>query len=258
MATSEIVKAEVVQRTAMEMIQIAFDKALEQGAALEVVDRILEQQKWMIRHNEEEAFNTALKRIQRQLKKIPKRGWNPQTKSHYALAEDVDDAIQHLLDDEGMTLSFRPDSSAKADEVIVIGTLSLGAYGREYPLPMPADGKGPQGGGVMSRTHATGAAITYAKRYLKNMIFDLRFKEKDDDGNTAAGGGPSDPMSDDVIREWVDAINQAPDYPSLKGVFAQCWDKAKALRDQRAKDAFQKAYNPRKAYFLEQEQKRAK
>ena len=65
------------QVTPMEMIQVAFDAAIKQGSAMEVVNTILEQQKWMILHGEEEAFNASLKRIQKKLKSIPKRGWNP-------------------------------------------------------------------------------------------------------------------------------------------------------------------------------------
>ncbi len=223
------------QEGPMQMIQRAFDAAIQQGAALEVVDRILEQQKWMIRHNEEEAFNAALKRIQMRLKKIPKRGWNPDTRSPFATAGDIDDAIQHLLDEEGMTLSFRPAVSDKPDEVLIIGTLALGAFSKEYPLPMPADGKGPKGGGVMSRTHATGSAITYGKRYLKNMIFDLRFKEKDDDGNAAAGG---DAMDSGVAADFISLIEGSGSIEELQANYFKAKDAAEKAKDMNAARQF--------------------
>src|SRR5262249_39252909 len=56
---------------------------------------------------------------------------------------------------------------------------------------MPADGKGPKGGDVMSRTHATGSALSYARRYLLLMIFNISVGGDDDDGNRA--GGQPDP-----------------------------------------------------------------
>jgi hypothetical protein len=56
---------------------------------------------------------------------------------------------------------------------------------------MPADGKGARGNDVMTKTHATGAAITYGKRYLLGMIFNLAVT-RDDDGNGAGNG------------DWVD------------------------------------------------------
>jgi ERF superfamily len=245
MSTTEITHQRV---DPMEMIQRAFESAISNGAGMEVVDRILAQQREMIDYNDRLRFHDALRRIQDKLKTIPKRGWNPDTKSHYALAQDVDAGINSLLQEEGMVLSFEPRPSDKAEEVFIVGTLSLGAYSKEYPLPMPADGKGAKGGGVMSRTHATGSAITYGKRYLKDMIFNLSFRERDDDGNAA--GGSREVMPDTAVEEWIDALREAPDIDSLKSVFADCWGRAKKLQDAQAKEAFRKVYEAQKRSFL--------
>ena len=223
----------------MQMIQLAFQKAIDSGEGLQVVDRILEQQKWMILHGEEEAFNASLKRIQKKMKSIPKRGWTPDTKSKFATTEDIDAEIQSLLDEENMALSFVPAVSEKPDMVLIIGTLALGAFEKRYPLEMPADGKGAKGGGVMSRTHATGAAITYAKRYLKNMIFDLRFGETDDDGNGSAG-------LSDAIKISVNAISDCDTLESLKEKYRKEYKAAVDANDSTAVKAFMDAYNARK------------
>ena len=54
---------------------------------------------------------------------------------------------------------------------------------------MPADGKGAKGGDVMTKTHATGSAMTYGQRYLVKMIFNIAVGA-DDDGR-AAGAQPT-------------------------------------------------------------------
>lgn len=227
--------------TPMQMIQVAFNKAIEQGSAMEVVNVILEQQKWMIQHSEEEAFNAALKRIQRQLKSIPKRGWNAQTQSKFATAEDIDNEIQRLLDAENMTLSFVPAEAKNPESVLIIGTLALGAYSRQYPLEMPADGKGAKGGGVMTRTHATGSAITYGKRYLKNMIFDLRFKEKDDDGNGASA--ESSHMEEGAAADFLSLIEGSGTIEELQSNYFKARDEAEAAKDKQAAHVFAEAKN---------------
>jgi hypothetical protein len=51
---------------------------------------------------------------------------------------------------------------------------------------LPVDGKGAQGKDVMTKTHATGAGVSYGKRYLAGMIFNLAFTEDDNDGNQVA------------------------------------------------------------------------
>jgi hypothetical protein len=235
--------AERVATTPMEMIQVAFDAAIKQGSAMEVVNAILEQQKWMIQHGEEEAFNAALKRIQKRLKAIPKHGVNKETHSKFATSADIDREIQVLLDDENMTLSFRPGISDKIDMVLVTGMLSLGAFTKEYPLEMPADGKGAKGGGVMSRTHATGAAITYAKRLLKNMILDLRFEEKDDDGNSASGVK----IPSEKVGEWLKAISEETNLKELMKLWGKVYTTTGEMGDMNARDILIPAYEARKA-----------
>jgi hypothetical protein len=229
----------------MQMIQLAFNKAIEQGSAMDVVNKILEQQRWVIQHREEEEFNAALRRIQDELKAIPKRGENKETHSMYATATDVDAAIQSLIKKERMTLSFVPRPSEKPEMVLIVGILSLGAYSKEYPLEMPADGKGAKGGGVMSRTHATGSAITYGKRYLKNMIFDLTFKEKDDDGNAAG----HETLGDEEFIALKDNIENARNPTELTRFYLAAIKAAGLIGDKDAIEKFDKMANQRKGEF---------
>lgn len=221
-------QAQVAPMDPMQMIQLAFQTAIERGEGLEVVDRILAQQKAMMDYKDREAFQAALRRIQDELRPIVKKGENRETSSKYATAGAIDEAIGSLLKRERMTLSFEPRPSDKADMVFVVGILSLGAYSKEYPLEMPADGKGAKGGGVMSRTHATGSAITYAKRYLKNMIFDLRFADKDDDGNAAARG------ENPKLIGWLKKMREARDPGELDKAYKDAYKHAEEAGDKAA------------------------
>ena len=223
-----------------QMLQLSLQSALDSGQGLEVVDRILAQVAAQRDYEDRDRFNASLLRIQQQLKRIPKRGWNDSTKSHFALIEDVDREIQPLLLAEGMSLTFEPEENAQPNMVTIVGILSQGAYSRRYPLPMPCDGQGAKGGGVMTRTHATGSAITYASRYLKTMIFDLGFK-KDDDGNGASGSTPG--MDTSALDEWLMLIREAAtrndlqkNYIAALKVSANVGDTAAAKQIEAAKD----------------------
>ena len=241
---SESTELQLANLGPMEMIQAAFKSAIDNKQGLEVVDRILEQQKWMIQHQEEETFNLALRRIQDQLKPVQKRGWNDSTKSHFALPQDVDAAIENLMRAERMALSFEPESHPLPNMVRIVGVLSLGAYSRRYPLDMPADGQGAKGGGVMTRTHATGSAITYAKRYIKNMIFNLQFREKDDDGNMAAGG-QSGVLDERTHINHLENIRNAGSVAELKRLYLIAAAEASAIGDKNSTAAFEAAKNKR-------------
>ena len=227
----------------MQMIQRALEAAIQKGEGLEVVDRILAHQRAMIEYQDKVDLNAALRRIQDELKKIPKRGENRETNSKFAKEEDIDDALEGLLKRERMTLSFEPRISERPECVVIVGILSLnGAFTKEYPLEMPADGKGAKGGGVMSRTHATGSAITYGKRYLKNMIFDLRFT--DDDGNRASkGGGALDDKQHIVLLE---AIQNARTVAEVTAAYIKAIKAAGAVGDQNSIAVFEREANKRK------------
>jgi hypothetical protein len=113
--------------------------------------------------------------------------FNHQTKSKYASYADLDRAVRPIYSDHGFSLSFDSGDNAPADCVRVVCKVAhRGGHREIHHLDMPADGKGAKGGDVMTKTHATGAAITYGKRYLLGMIFNLAVGE-DDDGNSAGG-----------------------------------------------------------------------
>jgi hypothetical protein len=238
--------AELQPMGPMEMISIAFNKAIEAGGpeALAVANLIIEQMAKQRDYEDRERFNAALRRIQDKLKPIAKKGWNSETKSSYALSDDVDAEIDALIREEGMTLSFRPDVSPHPESVLIIGVLSLGAYSREYPLDVPADGKGSKGGGVMTRTHATVSATTYGMRTIKKMIFNLRFKGKDDDGNKAGGKQVGSLDEREFIRHR-DNIENAKDQAELKTLYFAATDAATAVGDVASGNAFLTAKNKR-------------
>ena len=223
----------------MEMIQVAFQKARDAGGseALAVADRILEQMAKQRDYEDREAFNAALRRIQNELKPIAKKGYNNETKSYYATSDSVDDEIEHLLQRERMTLTFRPEPSPHPESVLIIGVLSLGAYSREYPLDLPADGKGAKGGGVMTRTHATVSATTYGMRTLKKLIFNLRFKN-DDDGNRAGGGKAAGSLDERRHIELRDNIGSAANKSELQRIYLAALTEAERIGDAASIRAF--------------------
>lgn len=224
----------------MEMIQTAFQKALESGGAdaLAVADRILEQMAKQRDYEARDRFNSSLLRIQQELKPILKRGTGEKPGQKYALIEDIDAELNPLLSREGMSLSFEPAVSEKPNVIVVSAVLAQGAYERRYPLEMPADGAGPKGGSVMTRTHATGSAMTYAKRYLKNFIFDIQFKQKDDDGNRAGGGKAPGSLDERRHIELRDNIANAASKTELQRIYLAALGEAEQIGDASSIRAF--------------------
>lgn len=168
------------QQPEMAMIRLAVEK----GAGIETIERLVALQEKMLARQAEIEFNEALNRVQLKIKRVAPDLDNTQTKSKYASYAAIDRVIRPLYGEEGFSLSFTEQDCPKAEHVRIICYVSKGAYTREYRKDMPADGKGAKGGDVMTKTHAAAAADSYAKRYLVKDIFNIAIGEDDTDGNT--------------------------------------------------------------------------
>jgi len=183
-------------------------------------------------------YDAAMSRAQKAMKPIRANLENPQTRSEYADYAALDRAIRPIYSRHGFSLSFGTGDTKLENHVRVVCTVAAHGH-REHPfLDMPADGKGARGNDVMTKTHATGAAITYGKRYLLGMIFNLAVT-RDDDGNGADGDSDVErlgtgPRGEDgrlmsnynakkaaSAQEWA---NQAIEYLNLSGNVAAAKD----------------------------------
>lgn len=137
----------------------------------------------------EKAFNKAMSAAQAEMKSVRADASNPQTKSKYASFAALDSALRPIYTQHGFGLSFDTGDAPHADKVRVLCYVSHNdGHSRTYRLDMAADGKGAKGGDVMTKTHATGSALTYAQRYLLKAIFNIAVGD-DDDGNGASETG---------------------------------------------------------------------
>ena len=58
-------------------------------------------------------------------------------------------------------------------------------------------------------------------------------------------------MDEALIEEWAEALNQAPNINALKSTFGDCYQRAKAARDEGAKRRFTSIYEALKKEFAE-------
>ncbi len=134
----------------------------------------------------ERQFHAAMTAAQGEMKRVAADANNPQTKSKYASYPALDRALRPVYTKHGFALSFDTGDGAAENFVRVLCHVSHTAgHSRTYRIDMPADGKGAKGGDVMTKTHATGAALSYGARYLLKLIFNVAVGEDDDDGNGA-------------------------------------------------------------------------
>jgi hypothetical protein len=152
---------------------------------VEKVERYAALYERAIAREDEIAFNQAMMQAQSEMRPIAAKANNPQTKSKYAKYEAVDAEARPIYTKHGFSLSFYTGEGAPEGSIRVQCKVSRGGHTERPYIDMPADGKGAKGGDVMTKTHATGAGVTYGRRYLLGMIFNLVIGG-DDDGNAAS------------------------------------------------------------------------
>lgn len=178
---------------------------------IEKVERYAALYERAIAREDEIAFNHAMMQAQSEMRHISADANNSQTKSKYATYAALDAKVRPIYSKHGFSCSFDTADGAPEGCIRIVCFVALGGRSRTYRIDMPADGKGAKGGDVMTKTHATGAGVTYGRRYLLGMIFNLVIGE-DNDGNTpVVGGGVLSPTELAQIEELIAAAKVNPE-----------------------------------------------
>lgn len=138
-----------------------------------------------------EDYNRAMAAVQAKLPQIKRDAANKETKSRYARLETIAAAVDPIIAEAGLSLSYGTEPSALPNHYKVVCTVSLGSHERRFELDTPADGTGMRGGPTKTAIQAMGSALTYARRYLKLMIFDISLTNEDNDGNRVEEDRPA-------------------------------------------------------------------
>jgi ERF superfamily len=156
------------------------------------LEKMVDLHERMSRWNAETAFNNAMADAQSQIRRVATDKENTQTRgSRYASYAAMDAIIRPVYAEQGFSLQFGTSEGAPENCVRVVCDVAKGGHVKRFHIDMPADGKGARGNDVMTRTHATGSAVTYGRRYLLSMIFNVAVGEGDDDGNGASRKTPT-------------------------------------------------------------------
>jgi hypothetical protein len=177
--------------------------ALNPNADIDKMERLMAMHERITIRNKEQAFAEAMTACQAEMRPVATDANNPQTKSRYASYFALDKVLRPVYSQHGFSPSFDTADGAPELHVRVVCFLShRDGHTRMYHIDMPADGKGAKGGDVMTRTHATGSAVTYGMRYLLKMIFNIAIG--DDDGNQATATGELlSPKQIEMVRDMI-------------------------------------------------------
>lgn len=149
----------------------------------EMFDRLVAWQEREQARQAEAAYNVAMNAAQAEVQPVARTTENTQTKSFYAKLEAVDAAIRPIYLRHGFSLEYNTVAPLAPGNIRVECRCSHTGYSRLFYREAPADTLGPKGSAVKTALHGGGSTETYLKRYIACGIFNVVFKNQDDDGN---------------------------------------------------------------------------
>lgn len=119
-------------------------------------------------------FNIAMMQCQQEMLPIGKNAYNNQTKSKYANLEAVNNQIVPIYTKHGFSISFGTVPTQKEGQLIITAKVRhVAGHSEDYQLPLDLDGAGFKGTSNKTGVQAGGSTVSYARRYLTHMIFNL-------------------------------------------------------------------------------------
>lgn len=156
----------------------AFIEMIERAARDPAIDVTKLKELLAIRNEEQsrvakQAFAAAMVACQNGMQPVAKNIKADRFK--YASLEAVDAMLRPVYTLHGFGLSFNSEPMAGSTNriLIVCDVLHQLGHERRYTVPITVSTTGPKGGAVMTQTQGEGAAVSFGRRYLELMIFNI-------------------------------------------------------------------------------------
>lgn len=158
------------------------------------------QERWEAQQSKR-AFFAAMQAVQAEAPRIVRDAENTQTRSMYARLESINKRLTPVYTRHGFSLSFgTADSPLDGYVRTVCDVMHSGGHERRYHVDLPPDIAGIKGQNNKTLVHAAGSTLSYARRYLTLLIFNVALAGEDDDGN-GAGGSVGDHITDQQVAD---------------------------------------------------------
>lgn len=205
---AEQAQAPVVIDQAATMLDIISRASTDPNVDIDKMERLMQMHERIMQNQGIEKFNQSMNQAQAEMRPISTDAENPQTRSKYASYGQLDRALRPIYTKHGFSISYDTGESKFPEHILVLAYVANGTYSKTYRVDMPTDGKGAKGNAVMTKTHASGSAMTYGMRYLLKMIFNVAIGEDDNDGNGEAA--PVQFINDEQQATLQDLLSQLP------------------------------------------------
>lgn len=183
-SAGESVKPSEGTEIAIDGIDRLLQMAIEKNMDHERIGQFLDLHDRMQKTRAQVAYATAMNKCQSEMPIVVKEKKNELTGSYYARLEEVANTIKPVYLKHGFSLEFgESDASLKEHRRITCQVTHIGGLTKLFYLESPIDNKGPKGNDNKTAIQGLGSLVTYIRRYLTCMIFNVTVADEDNDGN---------------------------------------------------------------------------
>jgi hypothetical protein len=189
--------------------------------------QLMDLQERILNREAKQAFSVDYVRMKPHLPRVVRSKSNTQTKSKYAPLEDINNAVDPVLERFGFATATKILSQTAESVTVEAELIHSGGHIEKTQITMPLDDRGSQGTVNKTGPHATASSITYAKRVAICALLNISTGD-DADGNNEKNG----PLDHERAVE-IDLL--LAEIKADKGTFLAMFG-VEDVRDIRAKD----------------------
>ncbi len=182
---------------------------LSQGVAIDGMDAT--KFEVMLRMYARIQFDRAMSDAQGEMQPVVRTIPNSATNSKYADLQAIDAAIRPIYSRHGFSLTFS-EVPTEGATVRIACTVRREGHAETHYLEAASDTHGPQGKPNKTPIQGVVSAVTYLRRALTCMVFNVSTKGEDQDGNRTRDDGEI--ISPEQARELADLIAMCSADPS--------------------------------------------
>lgn len=166
---------------------------------LDRLERLMGMHQDMQRREAERLFNEAMSACQAELPRVIRAATNTHNNSRYAKLEDIAKVSAPIYTRHGFSLSFDTEDGAAAGFVRLVCKVAHAAgFSRDVRADLPLDAAGSQGKANKTGIQAWGSTMSYGRRYLTLLVFNIALTNDphDNDGVPAKGNDEPEFITD--------------------------------------------------------------
>lgn len=193
------------------MLEVVMAIAKDPTVPLDRMQQVMAMQRQLEIDKAEREFIHAMYDAQGAMPRVTKDKQNDHTKQWYATLEKVSREIDPVARKNGFVISYGTADSPLANHYRTVADVShIGGHTKRYFLDLESDVLGPSGKPNKNKVQGVSSSISFARRVLKLLIFDVVPVGDDQDGNlrklrAQVAGDPVTETVDDGTPKITDA-----------------------------------------------------